>query len=295
MRSLFFYALALPAVLACSIGSAQDDKSTDADQTAILAAVQSYQKAFNAKDAAAVAKHFSEDAELTTASGTIKGRAAILADFQSLFSESTATLQLASVEVDVIAPSVAIETGLAVLTKGEELQEVPYRAVHIKTKSGWRLDRVQDSPARIEPPSNYEKLKELEWLVGNWVLDTEDSSTSISCRWTTNKNFLMQTYSVQTEAGTQLEGTQIIGWDASRNVIRCWLFDSDGGFGSGAWTKSGTTWKAQTLQVVPSGEQASSTNMYELIDDSTFEFSSIGRQVGGKLMKNISAAEFVRQ
>lgn len=296
MRPLLLFATTLTVVFACSPSSGQDGAVTDADQKEILASAQSYQAAFNAKDAAAVAKHFSEDAELTTASGTIKGRDAIQADYAALFKEDSApTLQLASIGVDVIAPSVAIETGVAVLSRGGDVQEVPYRAVHVKTGEGWKLDRVQDEPPVSQPPSHYEQLKELEWLVGNWSIDSEGSATSLSCRWTTNKNFLMQTYSVASENGVAIEGTQIIGWDPSRKVIRCWLFDSDGGFGSGAWTQSGNTWKVQTLQIVPSGEQATSTNLYEQIDESTFAFSSIGRQVDGKLMRNIAAAKFVRQ
>ena len=282
--------------LSSTTGFAQEDNPVSKDEAAIRGAAETYQKAYNDRDAAKLAKHFTKDAELATGQEILRGREAIEKDYSSLFeSGEVPKLALEQVQIDVISPAVAIETGVAILTRDAETQSVPYRAVHVKTDSGWLLDRVQDEPAVEAPPSNYDKLKVIEWLVGSWVLETENSSTTLSCRWTPNRNFLVQSYSVVGDAGVQLEGTQVIGWDPSRNRLRSWLFDSDGGFGSGAWTGEGDNWTVKTLQVVPSGEEASSTNMYRKVDDDTIEFSSIGRQVGGKLLKNIAAAKFVRQ
>jgi hypothetical protein len=72
------------------------------------------------------------------------------------------------------------------------------------------------------------------------------------------------------------------------------MFDSDGGFGSGAWTLSGDTWTVKTINVVPDGSKASSTNLYRFVDNDTIEYRSIGRQVGGKLLANVPAASFRR-
>lgn len=295
MKILLSVLLALLPIVVVAQEATTPDAAGDVDQQAILKAAESYQAAFNSNDAVAVAKHFSEDAELTTATGTIKGRAAIEADYVELFKGDSPHISLVDVNVDVIAPSVAIETGVAVLANGDTSQEIPYRAVHVKTSDGWRLDRVQDETLPELPPSNYDKLAPLEWLVGTWALESEESTTTVSCRWTTNQNFLLQSYSVVNDDGSALEGTQVIGWDPIRNRIRSWLFDSDGGFGSGVWSGEGDRWTVQTLQVVPDGKEASSTNIYTRVDDTRFKFSSVGRQVGGKLLQNISAAQFTRQ
>ena len=39
-----------------------------------------------------------------------------------------------------------------------------------------------------------------------------------------------------------LEGTQVIGWDPAAGTIRSWMFDSDGGFGEGTWSKKDNSW-----------------------------------------------------
>ena len=63
-----------------------------------------------------------------------------------------------------------------------------------------------------------------------------------------------------------LEGTQVIGWDPAAGTIRSWMFDSDGGFGEGIWTKNDNTWIVKFSQVLPDGRKASATNIYTLVD-----------------------------
>lgn len=275
---------------------AQDDSSKVTDSELITKAAMSYQKAFNAKDAEALAAHFTADAEMAVGTDVLKGRDAIKADYVALFkSDNVPTLKLEDIHVSVISPSVAIETGTAILSNSEVTETTTYRAVHVKEASGWLLDRVQDEVVAEPPPSNYDQLKALEWLVGSWTLKSDQNEMSVNCRWTTNRNFLVQTYSVSGGEASDLQGTQVIGWDPSRQVIRSWMFDSDGGFGSGAWSGEGDNWTVTTLQIVPTGEQATATNVYRRIDDNTMQFKSVGRQVGGKLMKNVPVAEFTRQ
>jgi uncharacterized protein (TIGR02246 family) len=268
----------------------------DPDVAAIEKAVASYQVAFNDGDAKKLAEHFSADGEMTTASGdTVKGREALAADFAAYFKDAQgAKLQLIDVSINVIAPSVAIESGTAIVTTGEESKPSTYRAVHVKSADGWKLNRVQDDPEVDLPPSNYERLKELEWLVGSWVLETDESRIDVQCRWTSNRNFLMQSYQVTAGDRVDFEGTQVIGWDPSKQVIRNWMFDSDGGFGSGAWNGEGDKWSVLTINVVPDGRKASATSVYTRIDDDTIEYRSIGRQVGSEVLSNVPPARFIR-
>ena len=63
-----------------------------------------------------------------------------------------------------------------------------------------------------------------------------------------------------------LEGTQVIGWDPAAGTIRSWMFDSDGGFGEGTWSKKDNSWIVKFNQVLPDGRKASATNIYTLID-----------------------------
>ncbi len=274
----------------------QSAEATDPEVAAIEKTVASYQVAFNAGDAKKLAEHYTDDGEMTDASGgVVKGRDALAADFSAYFAENKgANLQLVDVSINVIAPSVAIESGTAVLTSGEESSTSTYRAVHVKSTDGWKLNRVQDDPEVIAPPSNYDKLKVLEWMIGSWALETDESRIDISCRWTTNRNFLVRSYQVTAGESVDFEGTQVIGWDPSKNVIRSWMFDSDGGFGSGAWSGEGDKWSVLTINVVPDGRKASATNIYRVIDEDTIEYRSIGRQVGGEILGNVPPATFKR-
>ena len=52
-------------------------------------------------------------------------------------------------------------------------EKTEYTAVHVKRDGKWLLDRVTeteiDEKPTEPPPSNYEHLKELEWMIGSWI------------------------------------------------------------------------------------------------------------------------------
>jgi len=92
-----------------------------------------------------------------------------------------------------------------------------------------------------------------------------------------------------------LEGTQVIGWDAAAGTIRSWMFDSDGGFGEGTWSKKGDKWVVKFSQVLPDGRKASATNIYTLAGNDTFTWKSVGRKVGDEFLPNIDEVKMVRK
>lgn len=49
--------------------------------------------------------------------------------------------------------------------------------------------------------------------------------------------FCSCSFKVSVPSMDDLEGTQVIGWDPAAGTIRSWMFDSDGGFGEGTWSK----------------------------------------------------------
>jgi uncharacterized protein (TIGR02246 family) len=269
----------------------------DSNLDAIQKTVDAYTEAFNKGDAAALSRLWTEQAEFQTPAGeTLKGRDALRQSFEQYFSETEdARLELADVQIEVISPSVARETGTArVLVPEQEPSETAYEAIHVKTASGWKIDRVTETEPETVA-SNYDKLKELEWLIGTWVDRDENSTIETTCRWTTNRNFIQRSFRVVTEDGVEFEGTQIIGWDPAAETIRSWLFDSDGGFAIARWTNTGAgQWTVQTLSVMPDGSRASSTNVYDLLDENTVQFKSIGRSVAGELLPNLGPVTVAR-
>ncbi|MFI4876246.1 MAG: YybH family protein [Blastopirellula sp. JB062] len=282
------------------------EKSPDAAQpadpqaeaeAAILAAIKSYATAFNQQDAAALAGHWTAEGEFAPPSGKVlKGREALQADFAAYFSaHPQAKLELLETQVSLLSPRVATEVGVAVvLIPDQEPSQTAYEAVHVKTAEGWKIDRISEQQVASPPPSHYEHLAGLEWMVGDWIDADGAASIVTNVQWTKNRNFLMRTFKVHLQDRIDFEGTQIIGWDPYLQVIRSWTFDSDGGFGSGRWTNNGNRWSVAAIHVLPDGRRGSSTNIYETVDANTIQFQSIGRQVDGELMPGIQGVTIVR-
>lgn len=288
-------AVALLCLSVCIPACGQE--TDDADAAPFEKRITGYVAAFDQGDAEAIASFWAEKGEFITPSGeTLSGRAAIAAKFKEWFAESSnGRLELVDPQVEIQSPSVAIETGTARVTMPEqEPTETGYRAVLINTADGWKIDSVSEYELEPATPSNFDRLQELEWMVGQWSAESETSKVEASCRWTSNQNFLIQTYRISPNEGDVLEVSQIIGWDPNAGTIRSWTFDSDGGFGAGRWSGGGGRWSCQTLSVLPDGSRGSATNIYERVDENSLRYSSIGRQVGDELIPDVEPVVITR-
>jgi uncharacterized protein (TIGR02246 family) len=266
------------------------ESEADADKTAIEKAVASYVDAFNKGDAKALAAHWTGRGQFLTPSGkTLRGREQLEKEFAAYFAEAkNAKIELVGTSVEILSPSVAVERGSArVIVPEKEPSESRYEAIHVKTAEGWKIDSIREEEGPGPASSHYGQLQQLEWMIGQWV-DADDAAVvDTTCRWTTNRNFLIRSFKVFIENRVDFEGTQVIGWDPAAQTIRSWVFDSDGGFGVGRWSGGDGRWTVQTLSVLPDGSRASATNIFELVDEDTVRFQSIGRQAGGELLPNI--------
>ena len=293
------YFLAVWATCAWAQQPTAEPTANSADEKSlgeIQAGIDSYVAAFNKGDAKGLAAHWTEAGELTTPEGeSLGGRQQLEQAFAKYFEENkSAKIELVETYVDLLSPSVGVETGISrVLLPEQEPSESMYEAIHVKTSAGWKLDRVSETPPPALSPSNYEQLSSLEWMVGTWQ-SADNASVETSCRWTTNRNFLVRTFRVYIADRVDFEGTQVIGWDPHAGTIRSWLFDSDGGFGVGRWSHDAGRWTVATLNVLPDGRRGSSTNVYEMVDENTVRFSSVGRQVDGELLPSIAPITIVR-
>jgi hypothetical protein len=111
-------------------------------------------------------------------------------------------------------------------------------------------DATTEAPAT---PAGASPLNDLDWLVGEWTDPSGESAISTTIAWTKNKSFLSYSFKVSVPGTDDLEGTQVIGWDPAARTIRSWMFDSDGGFGEGTWSKKGNRWTIKFKQVLPDG------------------------------------------
>jgi uncharacterized protein (TIGR02246 family) len=281
-------------------GSGQARADQAEDEAAIRKMVKSYTSAFNKRDAKVVAAHWLPEAVYVDPDTRkqIVGREAIEKHFVEEFKDiKNAKLAVNVESIRFISPHVALEQGRATVTEpGKEPSKVRYSAIHVKREGKWLLDRVSDADD-APPPSNFDKLKELEWMVGSWVDNDEDDETTVemACKWAKNQNFLVRTYTVTVREELAVSGVQMIGWDPSAKQIRSWAFDSDGGFSEGFWTKKGKSWHIQTKEIQPDGQTASAVNILSPIDNNNFTWQSIDRQSGGVLLPNIGAMPVMRK
>jgi len=269
-----------------------------ADEASIRKAVEDYVAAFNGGDAKKLAGMWSPEAVYTNpVSGEqVVGREAIEKQFASIFAASEgAKLAATTNSVQFISPGVAVENGTAkVMRPEQEPEESEYTAVYVKRDGQWLLDRVTEEDVPVVK-SNYEHLKELEWMIGTWVDGDDRASVVTTCQWTKNRNFITRMFSLTVRDRIDVSGMQIVGWDPAAKQIRSWVFDSDGGFGEGVWSKKDKAWHIHATGTAPDGGQSSSVNILTLVDDNTFTWQSVNRQAGGELLPNVDEVVVVRQ
>lgn len=288
---------ALALVLLGALSASAQEADSSESEAQIKAAIKAYEEAFNAKDAKALAMLWSEEGVyISPMTGeSISGRAALEADFAAQFEASKDTkLVVASESIQFVSPNVAVEKGTArILEADQPLSNARYSAVYIKSGGQWLLDRVTEEVV-IEPPSHYEQLKELEWMVGTWVDQDESLTITTECKWTRNNNFLMRAFQVAVEGRSELSGIQLIGWDPAKKQIRSWVFDSDGGFGQGVWEKKGDRWYVKTSATLADGRTGSSVSVFRPITEDEFGWQRVNVVVGGQILPNIDEVIITR-
>lgn len=276
---------------------AKEADTTTTDEAAITSAIESYTVAFNRGDANQVASHWRENGEFVTPSGdTLRGRKNIKAAFEKFFAENKdVRLEISEPSIRFLAPSVAVEDGTSrIIRPDEEPMESDYTAVHVKQGGKWKMDSVSEVD-RERPSSHYEQLAALEWMIGEWVDQDEEATVETVCQWTKNRNFITRSFRVVGADGSEVEGTQVIGWDPMRKTIRSWVFDSKGGFGVGKWSRKGDRWTVRVLQVRQDGSSSSGINTLTYVDENTHTFKSAGREIDGQLQPNIPEVTVVRK
>jgi len=280
--------------------SARADDAAAKDRAAveksIRASAEAFMKAYNSADAKAVAGLFAEDADSVDEDGEpVRGRDAIEKQYIELFSDGVArAIKIQVQAVRLVTPDVAIEDGTFTITPEPPGPPADrrYSAVHVKRDGNWLIASVRDT--KVVKPSHYEHLNELEWMIGDWVDESPDSVVVTSCQWAENKNYIMRKYSVKIAGINSQEGVQRIGWDPVNNRIRSWLFDSEGGYGEGFWTKDGDRWTIEGSGSLPDGTKTSATNVLTKIDDDKFTWASRNRVVGDQQVPDVDDITIVR-
>ena len=307
--NLSIIAIILLVTTAAGLVTAEEDKAGKkasqkdphaADRKAIQEAGQSYRKAYAEGDAKTVAKHWAENGEFFGSSGRhIKGRAAIEKEYANHFAAQPGQkLKLSRKSIRFIRPDVALVTGVSSVTPTPPgpPSKCTYSVILVKQDGRWLMDNVRETMTFI--PSNYEKLADLEWLVGHWTYSGNSDhvkSVAVSCQWSRNKNYLLRRYTIRLAHEETHSGVQRIGWDPIAGSVCSWLFASDGSYTKGLWTKDGDRWVIQSRGVLRDGRKVSSTNIITPIDAGNFTFQSTNRVMDGKPEPNVGPIQIKRR
>lgn len=288
-----FYPVTLLAFLLVVSCGRQDGEP----EAAIRQKAKSYEEAYNRGDAKALAALWAENAEyINPESGeVVTGRKAIESEFRDTFEQKKhAQIKITVDSIKFPSRNQAVEYGTAIVKQKEgDIDQTNYKATYEKSNGEWLLTQVREVEAE-NPPSNYEHLKGLEWLVGEWVDEDEDVEIKMRGKWDKYKNFLLQDFTVTKEGKLELEGRMIIGWDPINNRIRSWVFDSDGGYGEGIWKKKNDSWVVELSSTLADGRRASAINIYTPTDGDKYRWESTGREVGSELLPNLGPITVVR-
>ncbi|MGP0065280.1 MAG: SgcJ/EcaC family oxidoreductase [Isosphaeraceae bacterium] len=267
------------------------------EERAIRASDEAFAEAFRKKDAKAIADLYTDDGEAVGLDGTtIQGRAALEEHYAARFAETPDEKLESTIEsIKFLAPGIARETGRtrSVTTDGGTATTGRYTVIRIKRDGRWLIAGVRElADTEI---SHYERLKELEWLVGDWVEETEEALVFTSVAWADDKNFLLRTFDVRVKGKPALTGTQRIGWDPLTKQIKSWVFDSRGGYGDGLWMRSGNQWVVKATGVRPDGRTATATQVLTYVNKDTLRWKSIDRTVGDEIVGEIDEVVMVRK
>jgi uncharacterized protein (TIGR02246 family) len=275
------------------------DTGESEDLTAIHAVANAFLEAYRAKDATAVGALFTENAEIVDDEGEVtRGRPAIVERFAGLFAENAGgTLEVAAESIDLLSPVAAVEEGTATVSgdEGEKPEVSRYSVLYVKENGRWLQARIQDhTPPEV---TAHEHLKDLEWMLGEWLNESDDELVSTTCSWSDNGSFLIRQFEVKIEGRVALSGTQRIGWDALRKQFRTWVFDDEGGFAEGLVSRDDDEdrWIIKSTGVNADGQPITATAVFTPLDPDRIGWQTVERTVGGVALPGFDQYILVRK
>jgi uncharacterized protein (TIGR02246 family) len=303
---IVLYTLLALVVLGGGLTTAQDktakDPKREADRMAIDKLSKDMIQAFEKRDAAAIAPNWTEEGELIYNDGEpICGRAAIEKGYAEFFKTLKGKPKV-EIQSEVLRfPSADLAVHEATLRlkndEGKIVASGRQDTVLVREGGQWKVAIVCAWDRDLGRDLS---LKELEWLIGTWQAITMNREVTITYEWDENKAFLLSKFTVKEGTKVIESGTELIGKDNAEGVIRSWVFQSEGGFGSGVWTREGKKWSVNGHGVRADGRELRLTTIYVHVDPDTFIWQAVNQALDDvpvadtppiKVTKHLSANE----
>ncbi len=300
MRTMVIMAIVLITALMATTVRVKADSSEPSradDEKAIRLVVDAFTKASNAHDAKALAALFAPGGELVNEEGhAVQGREAIEQTFTAMFQAHPKLQFSVSIHsIRFVSPSVAIEDGTSAITRKSEpgVEHNRYTVVHVKQDGRWQMASARDLPD--EETAASDEIGQLGWLIGQWVNEGPGALVITSYRWDGGRRSILSEFDIQVGGRRAMTGSQRISWDPATKKLHSWVFDSEGGFAEGVWTRNGNQWIVKMTGTRRDGSVASSTNVTTQVTKDRMTWQSRDRVFGDDLRPNIGEIVIVRK
>ncbi len=269
------------------------------DEKSVRHTLGAYVAAYNQKDTAKLVEFFTPDGTLIDSDNVAtRGREAIAQEFSEAFAQpSTYTLEGKVERTRFITPDVAQVEGVSRLVSPKEATIVNhFIALLARQGDAWKLVEIRDYPEPGTSVTPYERLKELEWMVGEWVDETEDAQVSSTVQWGQGRGYLVRNYSAQSKDRAATSGLIIIAWDPQTEQIKSWIFSADGSRGEGSWTRAeDNQWVVKVHGNTGDGRPNSATQIISMVNKDAVKTKAIDRIVGGEIAPDVEEIIMVRK
>jgi uncharacterized protein (TIGR02246 family) len=272
--------------LACALQVRAEEPAPEI--AGLEAAAAGFVTAYNNKDAAALAKLFTENGEMTDLIGTdlTTGREQIQARYEEIFAEKPLQIAIEVDSVRLVAPGLAIEDGTYHLTPADDENAPPksttYTAVLTKGEGGqWRIASTRSLSDVTEAPGRLAALADV--LKGEWTYTSpEGVRLDLAFGWDSTGKYLSGEMLTTAADAEPQEGSIRIAWDASKEQIVSWMFDAAGGFTHGLWTADGDKWLIQSEGTTADGETLSASQQLSTEGKDTIIWTATQRIIDGE-------------
>jgi uncharacterized protein (TIGR02246 family) len=275
-----------------------DDPKPSRDEAAVHKALEEFVAAFNAGDAKRLVTTLTPTAEyVDDDSNRVEGAAAIAEMMGKYFAANKgAKLQVTPDGARTVAPGVVIEDADSVVTAPDKKTQSTRNVtiVYAKVDGTWKIASVREYPEEPEVLTPEERLKDLSWLIGDWVDEGGDSLVTNTVRLSPDKSHLIREYTVKQEGDDLLRGMQWIGVDPLTGNIKGWSFDSGGGRSESTWTKNGNEWLVRSTGVTSDGDECGATYVMKPLGKDRIEVK-VKDKVVGNTVEADSTAIMVRK
>src|SRR6516165_8984650 len=191
---------------------AKGDAKPSPDEADVHKVLEEFVKAFNENDAKKLAATLSATAEFVDdESNRVEGSTAIGEMLGKFFEANKgAKLQITPSGTRTVAPGVVIEDGESVVTVVEKKTQSARRftVVFAKVDGVWKIASIREYPEDAEVITSEERLKDLAWLVGEWVDEGGDTLVTSIFRYSPDKKHMIREYSVKHVGSDVLRGLQ---------------------------------------------------------------------------------------